>query len=277
MEHSRRPEETESTSELSDRWMAGSTYEAFMGRWSRSLAPQFLSWLQIPGGVHWLDVGCGTGALTSAICAHAEPASVVACDPGEPFIKYARQHLRDSRASFVVAGVGTLPRRATGYGSITSQLALNFFPNPRAAIDEMRSLAASGGTVSACVWDYAGRMDFLRIFWDAATAVDPRARQRDEGVRFAMCRPRPLTDLFRQGGLRDVRCESIEISTEFAGFYGYWQPFLGGTGPAPSYVASLNASARALLARQLEQTLPQRADGTIALIARAWAVRGTVS
>lgn len=262
--------------ELCDRWAVGSTYEDFMGRWSRDLAPQFLSWLRIPGGDHWLDVGCGTGALTNAICAHAEPASVVGCDPVEPFIKYARQHLQDPRASFVVAGVGSLPRQATGYGSITSQLALNFFPNPKAAIDEMRSLAASGGTVSACVWDYAGRMDFLRLFWDAAASADPRVQQRDEGVRFPMCRPEALVRLFYQGGLSDVRCEALEISMKFADFDDYWDSFLGGTGPAPSYVSSLNADARALLARELEQALPQGPSETIALIARAWAVRGSV-
>ena len=107
-------ERRRSMSDVRDRWAAGSTYEDFMGRWSRRLAPQFVSWLQIPGGVHWLDVGCGTGALTNAICSHADPASVVGCDPAEPFIEFARKHSRDARASFVVAGVGSLPRRAGG-------------------------------------------------------------------------------------------------------------------------------------------------------------------
>lgn len=262
-------------SNLDDQWTAGATYEDFMGRWSRALAPRFLSWLRIPANVHWLDVGCGTGALTSAICAHAEPASVVGCDPAESFVAYARRHAGDACASFVVAGVGSLPARAAGYGSITSLLALNFFPDPGAAVDEMRSLAAGGGTISACVWDYAGRMAFLRRFWDAAAATDPDARERDEGVRFPICHPRALTALFRQGGLHDVVCEPIEISTVFAGFADYWDSFLGGTGPAPAYVASLTAEARARLARKLKQALPQGPAGTIPLSAGAWAVRGT--
>jgi SAM-dependent methyltransferase len=262
-------------SEVNDRWAAGATYEDFMGRWSRRLAPRFLSWLRIPDGVHWLDVGCGTGALTSAICSQAQPASVVGCDPSAPFIEHARSHCNDVRASFVMAGTGGLPRRADGYGSVTSLLALNFFPDAVAAVAEMRSLAAAGGGVSACVWDYGGGMELLRRFWDAATALDPAAGPLDEGARFALCRPDALIDLFRAGGLGDVRCEALEIPTVFAGFYDYWSPLLGGTGPASSYVASLDADRREALRRKLEQTLPVGAGGTIALTARAWAVRGT--
>ena len=258
-----------------DRWDAASTYEDFMGRWSRKLAPQFVSWLQIPGHVHWLDVGCGTGALTSAICRHADPASVLGCDPAERFIAYARTHSRDARASFVVAGAGGLPGRDGGYDSVTSLLALNFFPDAEAAVREMRSLTAARGTVSACVWDYRGRMEFLRRFWDAAVALDARARPLDEGERFPICRPDALTALFRAGGLADVRGEPLEIATTFANFDEYWRPLLGGTGPAPSYVASLDADHRTALARKLEEDLPRGPGGAIALKARAWAFRGT--
>ena len=261
-------------SEVPDRWDAGSTYEDFMGRWSRQLALPFVSWLGIPGSVHWLDVGCGTGALTNAICSRASPASVLGCDPAALFIEYARRQSGDAKVSFVVAGAGSLPRRADGYGSVTSLLALNFFPDPAAAVKEMRSLTAPGGTVSACVWDYGGSMQFLRCFWDAVVALDPAARELDEGKRFPLCRPDALADLFTTGGLGDVICESIEIPTEFASFDDFWRPLLGGTGPAPSYVASLDADRRTALARRLESALPRGTGGTIPLTARAWAVRG---
>ena len=263
-------------SEVRDSWSVGSIYEDFMGRWSRRLATQFVTWLGIPAGVHWLDVGCGTGSLTNAICSYADPASVVGCDPAESFIEFARGRCRDGRISFVTAGVERLPRRAGGYGSVSSLLALNFFPDPEAAVQEMRTMASPQATVSACVWDYSDRMEILRHFWSAAAAVDPAARALDEGNRFPLCHPDALTKLFRSGGLVDISCETIEIPTIFANFRDYWQPFLGGTGPAPSYVASLDTKRREILSRKLEDTLPRGADGTIALTALAWAVRGTV-
>ena len=258
-----------------DRWAAAAAYDDFMGRWSRQLAAVFVSWLRIPSGLHWLDVGCGTGALAHAICRHADPASVLACDPAEPFIQFARRHIEDQRVSFVVAGSGGLPHRAGGYGSISSLLALNFFPNPAAAVQEMRTLAADHGVVSACVWDYAGRMDFLRRFWDAAVTLDPSARGLDEGERFPLCHPEALADLFHGAGLRDVRCEPLEIPTRFASFDDYWRPLLGGTGPAPSYLMSLETERRTALAQRLRKTLRLGQGGETALTARAWAIRGT--
>jgi len=257
-----------------DRWAAGGTYEAFMGRWSRLLAARFVAWLPARAGAHWLDVGCGTGALTDAILDAADPASVVACDPSEPFIAYARRGGDRPRASFVVAAVGGLPARPGGYDRVTSLLALNFFPDPSAAVDEMRRIAAADGLVSACVWDYAGRMEFLRRFWDAVAATDPAAADLDEGRRFPICRPDALEALFRGGGLAEVVCDPIEIETRFPTFADYWQPFLGGTGPAPAYVAGLDPARREALAARLERSLPREPDGTIPLVARAWAVRG---
>jgi SAM-dependent methyltransferase len=260
-----------------DSWAAGSTYDGFMGRWSRRLATQFIAWLGIPRSVHWLDVGCGTGALANAVCSQADPASVVGCDPAEPFIEFARGHSQDTRLSFIVAGIGSLPRRPGGYGSVTSLLALNFFPNSEAAVQEMQSVARRSETVSACVWDYAGRMEFLRHFWDAAVKLDSPARELDEGKRFPICHPDALTKLFHSANLTDIRCEAIEIPTTFASFDDYWQPFLEGTGPAPSYVASLDSDRRTILSQKLEDALPRGVNGSIALTARAWAIRGTVS
>src|SRR5262249_16879430 len=160
------------------------------------LAPRFVSWLPVRPAAHWLDVGCGTGALSDAICAAAHPASVVACDPSEPFIEYARQH--GSRASFVVAGIGRLPPRPAAFDRVSSLFALTFFPNPQAAIEEMRHIAAVNGLISACVWDYAHRMEFLRRFWDSVTVVDPNSAELDEGRRFPICRPDALQTLFQR-------------------------------------------------------------------------------
>jgi hypothetical protein len=109
-------------------------------------------------------------------------------------MRSARSH-SDERTSFVTAGAGSLPTRPGGFGSVTSSLVLNFFPEPLSAVEEMHGLAVSGGTVSACVWDYAGRMDFLRRLWDVASSMDPKARELDEAKRFPICRPEVLDEL----------------------------------------------------------------------------------
>ena len=262
------------TNASGDKWVAGDAYEAYMGRWSRPLARAFVEWLHPKPAAHWLEVGCGTGALASAICDLCEPASVVACDPSEPFIEHARKNLSDGRASFVVAGAEALPRRDGGFDAVVSGLVLNFLPDPGEALASVRERLRPGGTVASYVWDYAEGMEFLRFFWEEAVASDPRAAAHDEGRRFPLCRTPALASLFRAIGLAQVETAPLEIPTDFVTFEDYWTPFLRGTGPAPSYVAALDPPSRELLRERLRRRLHPGRDGRIRLRARAWAVRG---
>jgi len=257
-----------------DGWQAGDAYEAYMGRWSRSLAREFVAWLRPAAGGQILEVGCGTGALTSALCGACQPAAVVACDLSTTFIEHAREHLSDARVSFVVSGAGALPAREAGFDLVVSGLVLNFLPDPGQALAEMRARLRPGGSVAAYVWDYAGRMELLRCFWEEAAALDPRAVQLDEGRRFPLCQTAALATLFQSAGLLQVETGALEIATDFNGLADYWAPFLQGTGPAPSYVASLEAEHREQLRERLARRLPVQSDGQIRLRARAWAARG---
>lgn len=257
-----------------DIWESASAYERFMGRWSRELGRVFVRWLDAPPGRHWLEVGCGTGALTSAILEIGRPASVVATDASEQFVAHARAALTDHRVEFRAASADRLPRRPAGYDVVASALVLNFLPDPTAALGAMRSLATDRAVVAACVWDYAGGMEFLRHFWDAAVALDPGARQYDEGERFPVCSPSGLETAFRDAGFSRVTIEALDVATHFRNFEDYWEPFVGGPGPAPGYLASLPARHRQELAGRLAASIPRREDGSIALIARAWAARG---
>ena len=257
-----------------DRWVAGDAYEAYMGRWSRRLAKAFVEWLQPTRASNWLEVGCGTGALTSTICDSADPAFVIACDPSAPFVEHAREHLPDARVSFIVAGAEALPRRTGGFDAAVSGLVLNFLPDPQAALKSIRERLRRAGLGAAYVWDYAEGMEFLRFFWEEAVALDVRAVSLDEARRFPLCQPSALAALFETAGLAQVETHALVISTDFSTFDDYWAPFLCGTGPAPSYVASLDPDARELLRGGLAQRLQTRSDGLIRLRARAWAVRG---
>jgi len=262
------------TNASGDKWVAGDAYEAYMGRWSRLLARVFVEWLHPEPSGHWLDVGCGTGALTSAICDLCEPASVVACDPSGPFIEHARKNLVDARASFVIAGAESLPRREGGFDAVVSGLVLNFLPDPVQAMTSIRERLRQGGTVAAYVWDYTQGMEFLRCFWDEAVASDPRAASLDEGRRFPLCRPEALVSLFQAARLAQVETDLLDIPTNFSDFDDYWAPFLRGTGPAPSYVASRDPRSRDLLKERLKLRMQRDSDNRIPLRARAWAVRG---
>jgi SAM-dependent methyltransferase len=257
-----------------DVWAAGDLYEPYVGRWSRLVASEFLEWLAVPAEKDWLDVGCGTGALTQNILARASPKSVQGVDPSSGFIEYAKARITRGRADFQVGDARSLPIDTASCDCAVAGLVLNFVPQPLRAVAEMARVVRPGGVVAAYVWDYAGRMELMRYFWDAAAALDPAAHELDEGQRFPVCRPEPLTELFGQAGLHHVEVRAIDVPTHFRDFDDYWSPFLGGQAPAPGYAMSLGEERRAALRDRIRSNLPIAKDGAIHLIARAWAVRG---
>jgi hypothetical protein len=118
-------------------------------------------------------------------------------------------------------------------------------------------------------------MELMRRFWDAAVALDPAARELDEGQRFGgTCDPDALGDVFRGIGLHKVEARPVDVPTVFRDFDDYWTPFLGGQGPAPGLAMSLSEERRAVLREHIRANLPVAIDGAIQLTARAWAVRG---
>ncbi len=263
-------------SQTRDVWASGNAYEPYVGRWSRRVARDFIAWLALPPGGRWLDVGCGTGALVQTILDDAAPANVEGVDPSAGYVAYARAQVTDARATFSVGDAQALAMDAGSFDAAVSGLVLNFVPEPARMVAEMARVVRPGGTVALYVWDYAGEMQLMRHFWDAAVGLDPSAGEKDEGVRFAICKPEPLAHLFAGVGLRDARTRAIDVPTVFRDFDDYWTPFLGGQGPAPGYAISLGEDRRAALRKRIRSTLPIAADGSIALIARAWAVGGVM-
>jgi len=255
-------------------WGEGDAYERYVGRWSRAVAAGYLAWLDEPADLAWLDLGCGTGALTEAVLVRNRPRAVIGIDRSEGFVREAARRSGHVRVRFAV-GDGTAVPVSTGTIDVAvSGLMLNFAPEPRRVIAELRRVVRSGGTVSAYVWDYAGRMDFMRLFWDAAARLRPEAAELDEGRRFPLCRADALEALFVASGLTDVEVRAIDVPTVFRDFDDFWSPFLGGQGPAPTYVTSLSEQDRARLQDEIRATLAPADDGRLRLTARAWAVRG---
>ena len=255
-------------------WQSGESYERYIGRWSRHVARKFVSELSIAAGSAWLDVGCGSGALTAAILALTKPERVIAFDRSTEFVAHSRQFLSDGRAMFVVGDAVRLPFADARADAVVSALVLNFISQPELALREMLRCVRSGGVVATYLWDYHEGMQAIRLFWDAAIALNPRAVELDEAKRFPLCQPAALEQLFVSAGLAEVDISAIAIPTSFRDFEDLWSPFLGGQGPAPTYTMSLAEQERIKLRERFRQMAPISADGSIHLSARAWVARG---
>jgi SAM-dependent methyltransferase len=263
-----------SRNDSKETWSSGDFYDPYVGRWSRLVAREFVRSLSLAENGQWLDVGCGTGALSQTILERANPQRLKGIDRSESFVDFARSLVNDPRADFDVGNAQALPEESDTFDAAVSGLVLNFVPQPARMLSEMIRVVCKGGVVALYVWDYAGKMQMLRHFWNAVIALDPSARDLDEGRRFPICNPGPLKKLFEDVGLLQVEIYPIDISTDFKDFDDYWKPFLGGQGPAPGYAMSLNEEQRARLRQRIYNSMPFALDGSIPLTARAWAVRG---
>lgn len=147
-----------------------------------------------------------------------------------------------------------------------AQLVLHFVSDPGRAATEMARVARPGGSVAACVWDFADGMELLRAFWDAALSIDPNAPDEARTLRFG--RPGEIAELFASVALEDVAESTLSVASTYASFDELWNGFLAGVGPAGAYCVSLGDEDR----ERLRTTLFVRCgspDGPLTLGARA--------
>ena len=254
-------------------FLDAAAYEQFMGRWSRRLAPLLIEFAEVRDGDRVLDVGSGTGSLALELSA-TRRVEVVGIDPSAAFVEHARTRADNQRVRFEVGDAQALPYERASFDTCLALLVINHVPDPRKAVFEMRRVTRGGGRVAAAVWDYGDGMTMLRAFWDAAVALDPAAEFRHER-HMPYCRRGELSALWAESGLQEVEETALVVPMEFASFGDFWTPFLGGQGPAGSYVASLTLDHQAAMRERLRRVLlPGDAAGPIRIEARAWAVRG---
>jgi len=256
----------------------GAAYELFLGRWTKVLAPPLLDFAELPSDGPLLDVGTGTGSLAFAMAQRWPTRQITGIDIAEAYIAYARSLAAGSSPTFETGDVSALRFQDNTFSGATAQLVLNFVPDAKAAVIEMKRVTRTGGAVVAAVWDFRGGLVFQRLLWDTAAGIDPQAGlARDRLFAGALALPDALPQLFNAAGLADVQRGSITIRMNFANFDDYWQPLLGGQGPFGSYVAMLSVDMRRRIAEAVRRANCSGApDGERSLTATAWAARGTV-
>ncbi|MGA9669111.1 MAG: methyltransferase domain-containing protein [Terracidiphilus sp.] len=252
-------------------WNDAVGYEAYVGHWSRALAPRFLAWLALPARLRWLDVACGTGALTSAIIAHCNPAEAIGLDASADYLASAQESCRAPGVQFVAGDANSLAFPSTSFDVSVSGLALNFVAFDRALVEQHR-VVRSGGTIAAYVWDYAGEYEFARRFWDAALRVDLRAAAYDPGQKATICSDQNLREALMAAGCTGVETCFFDDSGEFPSREAYWHAFDGRQGSTAEYLALLTDEQRLQLRASLLSTM--NPHGPVRLKIRAIAVKG---
>jgi SAM-dependent methyltransferase len=247
-------------------------YERHVGRYGPELAAAMIQLARIERGQRALDVGCGPGALATALVELLGADAVAAVDPSEPFVEICRS--RAPGADVRVGRAEELPFGDDAFDAVLAQLVVQRLSDAPQGVREMGRVARPGGVVAACVWDFASGMTMLRTFWDAAVAIDPAgARRFGAGSPMPYCTPGELRELWRGAGLADVQVGELLVGADYAGFDDFWSSFSGGVGGSSAYCASLDERCRSALREDIWRRLGAP-EGAFRLTARAWYARG---
>ena len=253
--------------------VAPEMYDRFMGRYGDALGRALSERAGVRPGMRAIDVGAGTGKLTAVLTEILGEENVAAVDPSEPFASALAEQFP---AADVRRGTAEeLPFEDGSFDAVFAQLVVNFLTDPEGGAAEMARVAKEGGVVAATVWDYRGEMTMLRVFWEAAGAVDERgAAARDERTRMRFGEPKEVVRLWEGAGLRGVEGGEIGVSASYEDFDDLWEPFLAGVGPGGDFTASLEPEAQAALREEYRRRLGSP-EGPFELQARAWYAVGT--
>jgi ubiquinone/menaquinone biosynthesis C-methylase UbiE len=254
------------------------SYNEFMGRWSRRLAPRFAAFAGISAAKHVLDVGCGTGILSQALLDLTPGIKVVGIDPAASYVEYARQSVPSARARFEIGAADALRFGDGAFDATLSLLVLQELPDAPEAVREMARVTRCGGTVATCKWDFRDGMPMLALFWQAAEAVAPEAvasRRAETAAQPAYDRIEDIAALWKDCGVCEIRTAVLEITLGFASFEDFWVPFLGGSTGVAAFARDLNDTTGGAVAKRLQGIVEaEYGMGAFLLAARAWSVAG---
>jgi ubiquinone/menaquinone biosynthesis C-methylase UbiE len=251
-------------------------YERFMGRWSTRLAAPFLKFSGTQTGDRVLDVGCGTGALTTALAERGSKA--VGIDASEPYLASARRHRSHPDITYELCDVRRLPYADGSFDACVSTLVLDIIPEFEQVVQEMQRVTRPGGVVASGVFDFWGGFSASALVYDTGSVLDAGIRTlRDDVKAHPLVRVNGQAEVWRRTGLVSVVEEPIVISFDYASFEDYWASFSTGPTRIAQRLTALSAELRAEIERNVRAGyragLP---DGprSFAIIVRA--VRGIV-
>jgi len=167
-------------------------------------------------GERVLDVACGTGLVSfRALDAVGGSGSVFGTDISSKMVQSARRLASERgirNAAFERFDAETMSLEDASFDAALCALGLMYFPEPVAALEEVRRLLVPGGRSAAVVWGARAKCGWADIF----PIVDARVSSDVCPLFFQLGTKDSLARAFAEAGFVEVRLERIEVELEYA-------------------------------------------------------------
>ncbi|UYG09145.1 class I SAM-dependent methyltransferase [Halomonas sp. M4R1S46] len=228
----------------------------------------------LTNGMSFLDVACGSGALSLPAARLGARVTAIDLSPAmvERLAARARQAGIDNIETRVMDGAALRLDDDT-FDMTGSQYGVMLFPDLMAGLAEMVRVTRPGGTVLVVAFGLPEEVEFMRFMMDAIQAAVPEfpdLSREPPPLPFQIGRPNKLRHRLITTGLRDVRVERLTEPLRFTSGQALWD-WLMYSNPIPGQlVADLSQQQQARILEELDARVQDRAgnDASAVLTSR---------
>lgn len=232
-----------------------STYDQYIGRWSRLFVPSVIAAAEVQAGDRVLDVSTGTGEAALAIIpVIGASGRLIGADIAPAMLEAARGRLKESTFLPTPADGQALPFADATFDAVVCQLGLQFFPDPGLGLKEFRRVLRAGGRAGICVISTPDRAPMWGVLADVLGRLLPEQRPIVH-LSFSLADPARLESLMTGAGFQEVRVERQTREGGFESFEEYWEPIEAGIGSIPQIYLTLPDTARRTVRQEVRTRL----------------------
>ena len=259
---------TQETQESRDAWNNIATrYDEFVTPTHMWLANEGLTRVGLKSGMKFLDVACGSGALS--IPAARMGAQVLAVDISPAMVERLNARARQEGLSNLEGRVmdgHALELEDNTFDISGSQWGVMLFPDLPRGLRELVRVTKPGGKVLLHCYGPPPQIEFLGFFIGGVQAVAPDFHgppMDPVPLPFQVADPEKLQEEYVSAGLKDVKVETITETLEFKTGQELWD-WVVNSNPIPRMIlgmVNVTKEQEGVIRNKLEEMIRERAGG----------------
>jgi len=177
-------------------------------------APVLVDTAGVQPGDRVIDIACGTGVVAQLAAERTgATGQVVGLDVNTAMLAVARA--QTTGIEWIEANAQAIPLPDGSFDVALCQHGLQQFPDPLAALREMRRLLVSNGRLALCVWSHLDGSPGMAALVAALERHASPAAANNRRAPFALSDARQVHSLIENAGFREITVRTVAQPTRF--------------------------------------------------------------